>query len=850
MANYIFAPEQAEIFKISRKEKSYNQSFKKVLRGLIWFLGAVTIMLWLIDILKLVEVSSAVLGLSLIIISTAAVLLMIHSFKVYLFRYIPKVLTANSLAGENINLAEYLSLDAAKVISAGRREAQKRKQPSLNTIVLFLALLKNQCVLYILARAGINLPQFSDDLQTALSAGFGQGEKGEKTESDFTNSLIEAVKLAADFALTEKHRQVEVADIFYGLSQTDEFLKKVFFAYNLKTEDLANIVYWENSVFSEQERRKKFISPEFWSKTGGIGREWSFGYVPNLEKYSADISESIKRTGLGLHIIGHNREIRELERILSRSGKNNVLLIGEPGVGKKTAVLGFVQQILKDRAARVLRYKRLVQLDLGRLLAGDPAQIEAKMVVALNDAVSAGDIILFVEDIHSLFGGGQSKIGAVDASEVLIPYLQSSNLQLIGTTTFADYHKFIESSSSLAANFEKIEVSEPDEAATIRILEDTVPFIEGRNKVLVSYRAISEIVKLSKRYIVGKPFPEKAIDLLDEVAVYVALKTKDKMVLPEHVQKIVSEKTKIPTGEVEASEKEKLLNLEQFLHQRVIDQEEAIKSIAEAMRRARAGLKTEDKPIGSFLFLGPTGVGKTETARALAESFFGSEKSMSRLDMSEYRTPQSQDRLIGTVDGGEGVLTYQIKENPYCLLLLDEIEKAHPDVLNLFLQVLDEGRLTDRLGRTVDFSNAIIIATSNAGAELIRESVKAGEAAEMLREKLLEYLQRQGIFRPEFLNRFDGVISFKPLTVDEIYQVAELMLKKIAANLKQEKEIELVVQSPAVRRLAQLGYNPEMGARPMQRVITDKVENWLAERLLRGDIKKGDRVEFSEKDIA
>jgi len=491
-----------------------------------------------------------------------------------------------------------------------------------------------------------------------------------------------------------------------------------------------------------------------------------------------------------------------------------------------------------------------LQLDLGRLLAGTPEQIEAKIVTAFNEAVTAGNIILFVEDIHSLFGGEISKIGAIDASEVILPYLQSSQLQLIGTTTFKEYHQYIEANSAVAASFEKIEVSEPTENETIRILEDTAPMIETRNKVVVTYEALKEIVKLAKRYLFDRPFPEKAIDLLDEVAVYVASRTADKIITPVHVQQLISEKTKIPVGEVQETEKDKLLNLEEFLHKRVIDQNEAIAAISEAMRRARSGLKKEGKPIGSFLFLGPTGVGKTETARALAESYFGSESAMSRLDMSEFKTPESMDRLIGTPDGHEGVLTSQIKENPFCLLLLDEIEKAHPDVLNLFLAILDEGRMTDRFGKKVDFSNSIIIATSNAGAELIRESIKAGESPEILREKLLEYLQRGGIFKPEFLNRFDGVISFKPLTQNEIYQIAQLIIQKLANRLAAEKEIFLKVAPEAIQKLSVLGYNPEMGARPMERVITDKVENWLAEKMLRGEIQKGQTIEFKESDIS
>ena len=819
----IFEPEKAEIFQIAKKKKSYNSFIFKFLRGIIWILGFLAIILWLIHFLGIIQIDSSFLGLGLLLISIATATLFLGSFYNFYFAWIPKKISADfSSKTQAVNLAEFLDIESAEAVMEARRKP----------VVLFLALLKNKRVLYILARAGVDINKIVASFQNARSP-----------------KLLETVKVAADFAIKEKHEQIQIGDLFYGLAQTDDFLKKVFSDLSLDAADIANIVYWENEVFRGQKEREGFFGSAFFAKTSGVGRDWAYGYTPVLSQHSFDISEAIRRAGLALHIIGHQREISEMERILARSGKHNVLLIGEPGVGKKTCVLGFTQQIQKGRALRPLRYKRLVQLDLGRLLSGDPQIIEAKLVKTLNEAISAGNIILFVEDIHNLFGSELAKIGAINASEVLIPYLQSSNLQLIGTTTYGDFHKYIEPNSSLAANFEQIEVLEPPDKDTIRILEDTVPFIEARNKIMFTYEALKEIVKLSKRYIANRPFPEKAIDLADEVAVFVASKAAEKAVIPEHVQEVVSEKTKIPTGEVKEMEREKLLNLESFLHQRVIDQDEAIIAIAEAMRRTRAGLKAEEKPIGSFLFLGPTGVGKTETARTLAESFFGSEKSMSRLDMSEFKTPQAMDRLIGTAEGGEGVLTSQIKENPYCLLLLDEIEKASSDVLNLFLQILDEGRLTDRTGRKVDFSNTIIIATSNAGAELIRQSIKAGDTPGVIREKLLEHLQREGIFRPEFLNRFDGVISFKPLGMNEIYQIAELILGRLADKLKAEKEITLEVQPEAIQKLAQLGYTPEMGARPMQRVVSDKVENWLAGKILRREIQKGQKVIFTKQDI-
>ncbi|HLC38524.1 MAG TPA: ATP-dependent Clp protease ATP-binding subunit [Patescibacteria group bacterium] len=842
MPNYLFNPEKSKIFQTAKIEKLYHQFYIKIIQVLVWVLMFLGIVIWILNLLELYEFNNRILGLALAIISTGVFLIILDSYFNFLFKFSNSNL-AKIKSMESVNWADFIDLEVAQIVNAAEKIASKAKNHNLTTLGIFLGSLKNRKISYLLARAGINLKNFQNEFQASVAY-------SQSSEMENKSHILSLWLEAANFAISQRHTRIQVGDLFYALTKTEAFLQKIMFTLDLKIEDMANLVHWQNLVFQRFENQRRFFSPDYFEKTGGIGREWSYGYTPNLNLISFDITSQIQKTGSNLHMVGHQLEIEEMERILSRSGKNNILLVGEPGVGKNTIVLGFAKRICQNRALKSLRYKKIFKLDMGRLLAGEPAEIEAKLVTALNEAVAAGDIILFIENIETLFGGGESKIGAIDASEILAPYLGSTALQLIGTCSYRDYHQFVEAKPIIAGGFEKIEVAEPNEITTIKILEEVTPFIEGQYQIFTSYQALREIVKLAKRYLTDKPFPEKAIDLLDEVAVYVSSKTTDKLVQPVHVQKIVADKTKIPTEQVQAAEKEKLLNLEQFLHQRVIGQNEAVKAISEAMRRARTGLKSEKKPIGSFLFLGPTGVGKTETAKALAESFFGSENSMSRLDMSEFKMHEALDRLVGTPNSGEGVLTAKIKENPYCLLLLDEIEKAHPDVLNLFLQVLDEGQLTDRLGRKVNFTNTIIIATSNAGAELIRENIKVRTDPSVLKEKLLEYLQHGGIFRPEFLNRFDDVISFKPLEISEIQQVCQLILVKLAKRLKDEKEIVLGVAPDAVAKLAQLGYDPEMGARPMQRVIADKVENWLAERLLRGEIIKGQKVIFRLNDIA
>ncbi|TSC90532.1 MAG: ATP-dependent Clp protease ATP-binding subunit ClpB, partial [Candidatus Berkelbacteria bacterium Licking1014_96] len=471
-----------------------------------------------------------------------------------------------------------------------------------------------------------------------------------------------------------------------------------------------------------------------------------------------------------------------------------------------------------------------------------------RLHIILSEAAYAGNVILFIDRLDELFSAGAESVGKIDASSIILPYLELPQLGFVGTTTPGLYHKIIEANTSLRDHFTKIEVKEPDQGRVIRILEAVSPLVETKTGVRFTYLALDEIVKLADRVYVNKTNPEKSIDLLDQVAVDAA-SAGVTQVEAKYVQQTVTAKTGIEVGEIREEEKSKLLNLEDYLHKRIVNQEEAIKAVANAMRRSRAEIEELRKPMGSFLFLGPTGVGKTETAKALAESYFGSEKKMIRFDMSEYQTKESIYRLIGDEEGGSGLLSQAIFANPHSLVLFDEVEKADPGILNLFLQMLDEGFITDTVGRKIVFSNTIIIATSNAGSEYIREAVKSNKPYETMKTELMEELQQKAIFRPEFLNRFTAVILFSPLTTEQMREVAKLMIDRLKIRLETEKEIKLDITEAAIAELALKGYSPEFGARALERTIQESLENALAQKMISGEISRGATLKIDREDI-
>jgi len=467
-------------------------------------------------------------------------------------------------------------------------------------------------------------------------------------------------------------------------------------------------------------------------------------------------------------------------------------------------------------------------------------EVEAILSEIFREVLAAGNIILVIDDLHNFVGEfTEPAAGRVNIAGVLSSYLRIPEFPFIAITTFAGLHRYLEQNPSLLSFFEKIEVTELSQAETLEVLEETVPMFEATYKKFISYPALQAIVAYADKYIQALPFPKKALDLLDDTMSWIA-QTADKVLMPAHVARVVTERTQIPVGDIETTERETLLDLETLIHKRIINQEEAVREVASALRRARAQVATRQGPMGSFLFLGPTGVGKTETAKALAAIYFGSESRIIRLDMSEFQNVKDIDRLLGTPTQ-EGLLTASVRENPFSLILLDELEKAHPNVLNLFLQVLDEGHLTDGLGRKTDFRHTIIIATSNAGYLLILQAIKQQTDFAQLKTQMLDYLFHEGIYRPEFINRFDGVILFTPLTQEHLIQIAGLMLKKLQRNMT-EKGIELEITEELKERIAKLGYDPTFGARNMRRVLQDKVENALAITLLSNTIKRGDRI--------
>ena len=745
---------------------------------------------------------------------------------------------------EKYNLAEFLSFEAAKAVDKSIKFAQKKKIPEISsTILSYNLLIENPKFNFIFSRALLNLNEIKKLFKNYLEKLPPSTKTLEvRLQQSFQETILEALNIAQK----KGHLRVEVGDILGALAKNDLIFKKILIDNNLKAEDIENLTWWLESLEERTEERKRFWEWKNLIKKGSLAKEWAAGYAITLDRFGIDYSETMKKQGFP-EIVGHQKEIKAVERILSRREINNCLLIGEPGVGKKSMILALARKSVLGESLSGVNYKRVVQLDLPSLLAQTEtiAEVEAILDTIFREVVSAGNIILVIDEFHN-FVIGKERPGVIDISGVLGPYLNLPQFQIVAVTTYSGLHKDIEQNPSILALFEKVEVPEISERETLMILENLTLVLEQKYKKFVSSPALREIVSMAKRYLPAIPFPKGAMDLLDEVMVYTS-STKEKIVLPEHVAKIVSEKTEIPVGEIEVKERETLLNLEKLIHRRIINQEEAVKEVSTALRRARAEVTVRKGPMGCFLFLGPTGVGKTETAKALTEVYFHSEEKMIRFDMSEFQNVTDIPPLIGS-PGEEGFLTTRVRERPFSLILLDEIEKAHPNILNLFLQVLDEGFLTDGLGRKVDFKNAIIIATSNAGYKVILEALREKTEWSGVKQKLLDYLFEEAIFRPEFINRFDAVVVFRPLTKENLLDIAELMLQKLKKNLK-EKDVEFIITLPLKEKIVELGFSPVFGAREMRRVIQDKVENVLAQALLSGELKRGDRAEIEPKEF-
>jgi len=570
-----------------------------------------------------------------------------------------------------------------------------------------------------------------------------------------------------------------------------------------------------------------------------------------LERFAKDLTELAENGDLD-PVIGRDEEIRRVIQVLSRRRKNNPVLIGDPGVGKTAIVEGLAQRIFAGDVPRTLKEKRLLRLDLGGLVAGSKYRGEFEdRLKALVEEVEASDgqIILFIDEMHTLVGAGAAE-GALDASNLLKPALARGELRAIGATTLDEYRTHIEKDAALERRFQPIYVGEPSIEETVGILQGLKERYERHHDVTISGAALDAAARLSDRYIADRRLPDKAVDLIDEAAARIRIEldqpgqegAKD-VVDAGDIADVVARWTGIPVARLLQGEAEKLAQMETLLHRRVIGQDEAVAAVAGAVRRGRMGLSDPNRPTGSFLFLGPTGVGKTELSRALADFLFDDERSMVRIDMSEYMERQAVARLIGAPPGYVGYdeggsLTEAVRRRPYCVVLFDEVEKAHPDVFNVLLQLLDDGRLTDGHGRTVDFRNAVVIMTSNLGSRTIAEA--GGDITEKVRDEVMVEVRRH--LTPEFLNRIDEVILFHSLDEKELKSIVSLQVERLAKRLKEAHQIELIVTPGAESLLAERGYDPVYGARPLKRAIMRELANCIAQGLLDGSILPGQQL--------
>ena len=635
--------------------------------------------------------------------------------------------------------------------------------------------------------------------------------------------------------------------------------------------------------------------------------------TPTLDQYSRDLTE-MARQGVMDPVVGREDEIGRVIQILSRRTKNNPCLIGEPGVGKTAVVEGLAQRITQGLVPEKMKNRRLVVLDLSGMVAGSKyrGEFEERIKKVITEVMEHPGILLFIDELHTIIGAGGAE-GALDASNILKPSLSRGEIQIIGATTIEEYRKHIEKDAALERRFQPVTVEEPTQEQAVEILKGLRPYYEKHHGVTITDEALEAAVKMSIRYIADRHLPDKAIDLMDEASSRVQLtgitvppqlkeveqnlhalaekkeeairegdfsrarelqegqkeleesyeklkkrqeqryKNKKMQVTEENIAQIVSSWTKIPVQKLAQKESKRLASLEKELHKRVIGQEEAVEAVAKAIKRGRVGLKDPARPIGSFLFLGPTGVGKTELSKALAETVFGSEQAMIRVDMSEYMEKHSVSKLIGSPPGYVGYeeggqLSEKIRRNPYSVILFDEIEKAHPDVFNILLQVLDDGHITDAQGRKVDFKQTCIIMTSNAGAQSIVEPKRLGFSQGEDKKKDYEDMKRgvmeevRRIFKPEFLNRVDEILVFHMLDKQEIRQIVNILVKKLEKRCKEQLDIELVVRNSVKDYLAENGFDSKYGARPLKRAIQNKLEDRMAEEILDGKIHRGDRV--------
>ena len=793
---------------------------------------------------------------------------------------------------------EKFSERARRVLSLAQEEAQRFNHNYIGTEHILLGLVRETegVAARVLANLGVDL----NKVRSAVEFIIGRGERPAQGEIGLTPRAKKVVELAVDEARRMNHTYIGTEHLLIGLLREGE---------GVAAGVLESLGVTLDKVRSETHRILSQSSP---TSSGSHGSRTSTR-TPTLDELGIDLTSAARSNKLD-PVIGREQEIQRVIQILSRRTKNNPVLMGEPGVGKTAIVEALAQRIATGDIPETLQGKRLVTLDMGALVAGTKyrGEFEERLKKVIQEIKGSGNCVLFIDEMHTIVGAGAAE-GAVDAANILKPSLARGELQCIGATTMDDYRKHVERDPALERRFQPVQVSEPTVEETTEILMGVKSRYEDHHQVDITDDAVAAAANLSARFIADRFLPDKAIDLIDEAGSRVRLRNattplsvKEVMKVLENVRKekddaisaqqyeyaaelrereirlvekmeglerewhegrddersrvtsediaeVVSMWTGIPVTRLAMQETERLLRMEQELHKRIVGQEEAIVSVSKAVRRARAGLKDRRRPIGGFLFLGPTGVGKTELVRALAEFMFGSEENMIRLDMSEFQERHTVARLIGAPPGyigyeEGGQLTEAVRRKSYCAILLDEIEKAHPEVFNILLQIFDDGHLSDAKGRRVDFRNSLIVMTSNLGSDLIKRetamgfSIKSDEAQgakqayERMKDKVLNEVKR--FFRPEFLNRIDATVVFHALAQEHILSIVDLMLDQVRTELE-EKRISLEATDAAKEFLAEKGYDPNFGARPLRRLIQDEVEDRLSEQLLGGQIGAG-----------
>jgi ATP-dependent Clp protease ATP-binding subunit ClpA len=654
------------------------------------------------------------------------------------------------------------------------------------------------------------------------------------------------VQSAFETAKTFKGKYITTVDVLVAYILLVESDKKLLFAKQLKSEDLYNISFWIRQNFPYEERPEKLRVKIYGS---GIGEALTTGWTYETKNYTAPFTKALNRRP---SIIGRESEFEQVLEGLVKVENNNVLLVGDIGSGKENLVRALSYYSYEGELGSFLNHRRLLELMVGALLAGavGRSELEERIGSIIAEVSHAEDVILYVPEFQNILGSSSFEI---DLSGALLPFLKAGSLPIVATMTKGSYKKYMEK-NPLREAFNVVELKAPDKNTAVQMVLSESGRIEKAYRVILSYLSIKSSIDLAGRFIQDQVLPGSAVALLETIANKVHTlkdvknfeKTGRKTVLESHVVSAVENAKNVAIGLPTDSEIDLLLHLEERLHQRVIEQNEAISAIAEALRRVRSGLKISEKPV-SFLFLGPTGVGKTETAKALSDFYYGGEKNMIRLDMSEYSDEDGLRRLLGAAPGAgdeRGELTDKIHDNPSSLVLLDEFEKADPKIHNLFLQVLDDGRLTDNKGNTVSFANSILIATSNAGSEFIREAVEKGEKIDgKFEKKLLEYLQKENIFRPELLNRFDGVVTFNPLSDKQVMAIVKLLLSQLAKTLD-DQDIKLEFEPAVIEKIVTEGFDKEFGARPLRRYIQDNIEDLIAQKKLKKELVRGKTAKF------